>query len=114
MTVYKCNECSKLFTNKTDFKRHKNRKTPCNSADVIVKKFTCSKCYKSYTTKGSLMRHINNSGHVKGDRITKTLQNVSKIEISSPKVLICSISSFDEPTDAAPIPQQAAIKVAVF
>ncbi len=63
--VFKCDRCSKLFRNKTDFTRHKKRKIPCNLKNGIDKNFQCPKCDRSYTTKGNLTRHINNSHAVK-------------------------------------------------
>ena len=63
--MYKCNKCTKNFKYKSDFERHKNRKTPCTLAKNVSKNFSCTECGKTFTTKRSLTRHIRNYCHSK-------------------------------------------------
>ncbi len=63
--MYKCIKCSKEFKYKSDFNRHKSRKTPCDKDKILCKNYKCPKCYKTYTTKRSLSRHVNSFCKVK-------------------------------------------------
>jgi len=65
MTIYKCDKCNKAYTNKTDYKRHMNRKRPCVIGENNGLRFNCPGCAKSYTTKGSLTRHLTQYPHHK-------------------------------------------------
>ena len=59
--IYKCNRCNKIYNHKNDFKKHMNRKTPCQNIiiiPIIPDEFKCSHCNKTYTRKDNLNRHI--------------------------------------------------------
>nr|QBK89459.1 MAG: uncharacterized protein LCMiAC02_05540 [Mimivirus LCMiAC02] len=66
MVLYKCNTCNKLFKQKNDYRRHKNRKIPCKKITNISPKdspkkdrqFKCNLCGKTYKLKQHLTRHI--------------------------------------------------------
>jgi len=76
--LYKCVKCSKLFKNKTDFTRHKKRKTPCIRNDKTEEIFRCSECNKTYSSRGNLKRHNDNYCRVKHDLRQDVLPNVPK------------------------------------
>jgi uncharacterized Zn-finger protein len=57
--MHKCNRCSKKFTYKSDYTRHKNRKTICLNDSQKSPDFKCQKCNKPFSSKSNLTRHIN-------------------------------------------------------
>ncbi len=59
MPKYSCSKCNKEYIHKGDFKKHLNRKTPCNYVGKNGHRFNCIKCGKSYTKKSTLTLHIN-------------------------------------------------------
>lgn len=63
INLYKCIRCSKLFTHKNDYRKHINRKFPCENisqhkSQKMRKPFRCDACNKTYTSTSSLKRHI--------------------------------------------------------
>lgn len=73
--MYKCNICDKDFKYKSDFRRHKNRKTVCNFNHLREVSFQCSKCYRSYSSQSNLNRHYNVHHAVQKIVPHKTAQN---------------------------------------
>ena len=83
MVEYKCNRCCKIYTNKYDYNRHKNRKYPCKKPyqnDTIPipqksesqdssknnhtsksarnkKRYMCAYCGNNFTQSSSRNRH---------------------------------------------------------
>ena len=53
--MFKCEKCNYETNRKQNFERHKNRITPCNSAND--KKYTCNFCNTSFFNSSSLKRH---------------------------------------------------------
>ena len=66
MVLYKCNTCNKLFKQKNDYRRHKNRKIPCKKQNHKINhknhkndsQFECNLCTKMYSTISNLNRHM--------------------------------------------------------
>ena len=80
MVLYRCEKCGFEVNDKSRYKRHLNRKFPCNGiifsgdkCDVEVKvppktslmpiidgkkKYTCETCNKVFTRKDNLLRHV--------------------------------------------------------
>ena len=62
MVIYTCNICDKIFTNKTDYIRHINRKYTCKK-NIISNNINkdkihiCLYCKKKYAYKQSKYRH---------------------------------------------------------
>jgi hypothetical protein len=55
--MYECLKCHKDFKNKTDFSRHKKRKTPCKPNNN-KKLFKCDSCDKMYSSRQSKHKHM--------------------------------------------------------
>lgn len=53
--MYTCEKCNKEFKRYDNYKRHMNRKTPCNSK----KNYSCPKCEKTFPDKTRYTNHIN-------------------------------------------------------
>lgn len=61
MTIYKCENCDKLFDQKCNFDYHVlKRKIPCQKKKNYEKKtkFECQNCNNTFATKFTLERHI--------------------------------------------------------
>lgn len=91
MVLYKCEKCDKLFSDKQDYNRHKNRKYPCSKEQktsnsillqenhsnptqihqpdvndqTIQKNFFCKFCKEVFSRIDSLKRHVNNYCKIK-------------------------------------------------
>ena len=54
-----CKKCGKIFKHIGDFKRHCDRKTPCDPViiNTSIVDNVCLHCGRSFSTKGSLTRH---------------------------------------------------------
>jgi len=65
MSSFECQLCHKIFSLKSDYKRHLERKFPCsNKTNKDVTKntqFKCNYCEHIFSRKGSLLRHIEKS-----------------------------------------------------
>jgi hypothetical protein len=75
---YICSKCNKVFKQKNDLRRHKNRKRPCTRKStkkifVNAPKFPCPNCDKKYTTCYNLKRHL--SGSCKATKPMVVLEN---------------------------------------
>ncbi len=63
MKEYECVRCNKVFSHKTDFMRHVNRKYLCTPADVnnpnsTKRPVNCHMCDKTFYNKSTLDRHL--------------------------------------------------------
>jgi len=88
MTVYKCNECNKIFNKKYNYDIHINRKYPCFTDIQIEPKniqkeveniqkepdkeiIQCNYCRKAFTLQNSLNRHLKDRCKIKKEDIDK-------------------------------------------
>lgn len=55
MVQYSCDKCKKVFTRRTDYLRHVNRKKPCD----IDEKYKCDMCNKIFDHKADYTKHMN-------------------------------------------------------
>jgi hypothetical protein len=58
--MFTCSKCNKEFKFEYEFKRHNNRKIPCNS----IKDFNCASCNKSFKYKSKLNEHEKTNKHL--------------------------------------------------
>jgi hypothetical protein len=58
--MFTCSKCNKEFKFEYEFKRHNNRKIPCNS----IKNFNCASCNKSFKYKSKLNEHEKTNKHL--------------------------------------------------
>jgi len=72
--MYICNKCYKEFKLLGDYKRHINRKRPCN----IKTQYKCSRCQKIYIDKRDFNKHLN--------RKTPCQSNVQRTSINNNKI----------------------------
>lgn len=94
MSEYRCINCNKYYTDLHDYKRHLNRKKPCN----MKMKYQCVTCNGIFTTKPSLNRHILNIHKdllETNKEIEKDTENTNLDNISNEKI---NTSSFDNNT----------------
>jgi uncharacterized C2H2 Zn-finger protein len=101
MVIYTCHKCNKQFLNKTDFKRHINRKFTCNTnfnnkpddiveiAEIILNKFVCKDCNKIFSRKFTLERHINlnRCKNIKSNENINLNLKISELESKIEKLL---------------------------
>ena len=101
MVIYTCHKCNKEFLNKTDFKRHINRKFTCNTnfnnkpdntaeiAVIIPNKFVCKDCNKIFSRKFTLERHINlnRCKNIKSNENINLNLKISELESKIEKLL---------------------------
>ncbi len=73
--MYKCNICDKQFKYKSDFSRHKSRKTPCKKICISHENYECVECHKTYSSKSSLNRHRRHSCRSQLNTPKKSIQN---------------------------------------
>ena len=78
MVLYKCNNCDKIFHQKSNYEYHLNRKNPCTNLHKIdeqnctkiheiikLNDRKCPHCYKVFARPSSLNRHLQNGCKVK-------------------------------------------------
>ena len=56
MVKYKCNRCLKIFTKKSNYISHNNRKFKCEYSDE--KLYTCNGCKKVFYNKTQYTMHL--------------------------------------------------------
>ena len=56
--MYTCQKCNKIFTRKTEYTRHMNRKTPCDKQLLSDGEIKCSHCNKKFKHPSALYYHI--------------------------------------------------------
>jgi len=92
MVEYKCKKCRKVFSNKTDYERHLNRKTECNGSKTNkkVKTVKCNNCKKKLSRKDALIRHLRTckkkNKEVIMEKINNGVENKIDIEGNNNKI----------------------------
>lgn len=80
MVEYKCERCQTIFTKKSNYERHINRKNEC---DGKVKNNECEYCGNCYSRKDSLKRHYTTCEKKEANQINI---NKSKINMDKSKI----------------------------
>jgi len=86
MVEYKCNQCDKTYTNKLDYTRHLQRKTPCSIKQLPHECIECGHCFDSQL---SLSRHIRRT--CKKNINIKPTEKLNNIAVN--EQTICKIES---------------------
>lgn len=80
----KCPRCKKIFTRKSSYDCHINRKTKCriistkNKKDNIQKDFECEACGQHFCRKYNLERHITNDACRHYEKIPIEIEEFNK------------------------------------
>lgn len=120
MVQYKCDTCFKVFTKKSTYERHINRKNPCTFAENIdskIKIHTCKKCNKTFNRKDHFIRHYKtctgiNSNNQKNIKNGRDIINSQIINGDNSKIIIKQYNLFPfskDGTDCLSIPEKIAI-----
>jgi hypothetical protein len=89
--MFKCIKCSKVFEFKSDYNRHKDRKTECNAKN----KYDCNICNKNFKYESKLEEHIKTKKHrnnINKDQfinkeIDNTIIQLEEIKILNGKII---------------------------
>lgn len=104
MVEYKCGKCNKVFSRKSHYEYHKNRKISCipssrSTAHVICQnnasKSQCSYCNKKFSRTDSLNRHISKYCKIKAnqDNQKEDLLQILINDMAEMKEEICRLKS---------------------
>jgi uncharacterized C2H2 Zn-finger protein len=58
--MFKCNKCNKVFKYESEYKRHKNKKNPC---DIEKKLYNCTLCNINFKYESDYIRHEQTKKH---------------------------------------------------
>jgi hypothetical protein len=90
--MFKCIKCSKVFEFKSDYNRHKDRKTECNKT---IGEYKCIYCNKNFKYESKLEEHIKTKLHknnINNDQfinkeIDNTIIQLEQIKILNNKII---------------------------
>lgn len=79
MVIYECDKCHKIFTHKSVYTKHCNKKNPCTKI-IANEKNVCNICGKEFSSYHSLYAHIKNNVCNKKDNLNIT--NNMKVDMN--------------------------------
>jgi len=104
---YNCSRCGKEFSMKNDYRRHVNRKFPCQISPAIKQKgppYNCDRCGKVFSMKNDYRRHINRKFPCK-------VQPDIAVDLDHPKIQMSTTTKKPEPIKPqAPVQPSAPVK----